>query len=296
MSKELEQILRTPSAKSTRSQPKTTPEVILIKDHPHLILPPHHPMAQSQQPDEGPETSELIAPEKPLPAEHLRAVGLFKSYRKGSVEVPVLTGLDIEIRQGEFIAIVGQSGSGKSTLLHLLGTLDAPDQGEIHFDGRRIDDLPTPERDALRNKRFGMIFQFYHLLPELSALENVLSPLMIADGAWKYFVNRKKHRATAMGLLETVGLSHRLKHKPRELSGGEMQRAAIARALVAQPELLLADEPTGNLDCATGQEILKILRTLNQVRRLTIVMVTHDQTLASQADRIVRLDQGRIER
>ena len=140
-----------------------------------------------------------------------------------------------------------------------------------------------------------MIFQFYHLLPELTTLENVLSPLMIADGAWNYLRNRRKHRATAMGLLETVGLGHRLKHKPRELSGGEMQRAAIARALVAQPDLLLADEPTGNLDQATGQEIIQILRTLNQQQKLTIVMVTHDQAIADQADRIVRLTRGRIE-
>ena len=299
MSSELEEILRSgDTVRETHHsplEPKSTPEVILIKDHPHLILGPHHSMTQLQQPDEITDAPHPVAPQKLMPAEHLRAVGLFKSYRKGPAEVPVLTGLDIEIRSGEFIAIVGQSGSGKSTLLHLLGTLDAPDQGEIHFDGRRIDNLPVPQRDALRNKRIGMIFQFYHLLPELSTLENVLSPLMIADGVWKYLKNRKKHRATAMGLLETVGLSHRMNHKPRELSGGEMQRAAIARALVAQPELLLADEPTGNLDQATGQEILKILRTLNQEHRLTIVMVTHDQTLASQADRIVRLARGRIE-
>ena len=253
-------------------------------------------MNQLQQPDAGLDTPQPVAPKRQAPAGHLKAVGLFKSYRKGPVEVPVLTGLDIEIHRGEFIAIVGQSGSGKSTLLHLLGTLDAPDQGEIHFDGRRIDNLPIPQRDALRNKRFGMIFQFYHLLPELSTLENVLSPLMIAHGVWDYLANRKKHRATAMGLLETVGLSHRLNHKPRELSGGEMQRSAIARALVAQPDLLLADEPTGNLDQATGQDILKILRTLNQEHHLTIVMVTHDQTLAAQADRIVRLARGRIEK
>lgn len=304
MSNELKQMAPSSPAKSTRSEPKPTPEVILIKDHPHLILGPPHHMSQPQQLDaisEVPEPIipqkqlEPVAPRKPLAAEHLKGVGLFKSYRKGLAAVPVLTGLDIEIRQGEFMAIIGQSGSGKSTLLHLLGTLDAPDQGEIHFDGRRIDNLPTSQRDALRNKRFGMIFQFYHLLPELSTLENVLSPLMIANGVWNYLSNRKKHRATAMGLLETVGLSHRLKHKPRELSGGEMQRAAIARALVARPELLLADEPTGNLDQSTGQEILKILRTLNQQQGLTIVMVTHDQTLADQADRVVRLARGRIE-
>jgi lipoprotein-releasing system ATP-binding protein len=237
----------------------------------------------------------LFSGQKTPTTEHLRTVGLYKSYYKGPVEVPVLRDLHIEIGRGEFIAIVGQSGSGKSTLLHLLGALDAPDQGEIYFDGRRIDNLSTAQRDILRNKRLGMIFQFYHLLPELSTLENVLSPLMIADGIFPYLMKRKKHRAAALGLLETLGLSHRLKHKPRELSGGEMQRAAIARSLVAQPEVLLADEPTGNLDQATGQEIMKILRTLNQQHRLTIVMVTHDQTLARQADRIVRLAGGRIE-
>jgi lipoprotein-releasing system ATP-binding protein len=295
MSNKIEQLSRPSSPECKIAEAKSTPEVILIKDHPHLILGPHQPILQPQQPETNLDTPELIAEENPLPAEHLKALDLFKSYRKGSVEVPVLTNLDMEIRRGEFVAIVGQSGSGKSTLLHLLGTLDAPDQGEIHFDGQRIDNLQTPQRDAVRNNRIGMIFQFYHLLPELSTLENVLSPLMIADGVWQYLRNRKKHRATAMGLLETVGLSHRLNHKPRELSGGEMQRAAIARALVAQPELLLADEPTGNLDQASGQEILKILRTLNQQHQLTIVMVTHDQSLALLADRIVRLTRGRIE-
>jgi predicted ABC-type transport system involved in lysophospholipase L1 biosynthesis ATPase subunit len=145
----------------------------------------------------------------------IEARDIYKSYRKGSVEVPVLQGLSIAVREGEFLAIVGQSGSGKSTLLHLLGTLDAPDQGEIHFEGRRIDNLPRPERDRLRNQRFGMIFQFYHLLPELTALENVLSPLMIAEGVWSYLRNRRRHRENALHLLSLVGLSHRLKHKPR---------------------------------------------------------------------------------
>jgi lipoprotein-releasing system ATP-binding protein len=225
----------------------------------------------------------------------LRAINLYKSYRKAAVEVPVLRGVSFKVRQGELLAIVGQSGSGKSTLLHLLGTLDAPDKGEVHYAGQRIDDLPTHARDQLRNRRFGMIFQFYHLLPELTTLENVLSPLMIAHGAWSYFRHRSEHRAWAEKLLEMVGLGHRLKHRPRELSGGEMQRAAIARALIAQPDLLLADEPTGNLDQGTGQEIIQILRTLNREQKLTIVMVTHDRAIADQADRIVRLASGKIE-
>jgi lipoprotein-releasing system ATP-binding protein len=227
-------------------------------------------------------------------ATQLVARDLYKSYRKGAVEVPVLQGVDLHVRQGEFLAIVGQSGSGKSTLLHLLGTLDVPDKGEIHFDGRRIDNLPASDRDTLRNRRFGMIFQFYHLLPEMSTLENVLAPLMITHSTWSYWRGRKEHRAAALELLELVGLGHRLKHLPRELSGGEMQRAAIARSLVAQPSLLLADEPTGNLDQETGREILKILRALNQKQKLTIVMVTHDPAIAAQADRTVRLAAGRI--
>lgn len=228
-------------------------------------------------------------------AAHLQAVGLQKRYRKAHVEIPVLRGVDLTVAQGEFLAIIGQSGSGKSTLLHLLATLDAPDDGEIHFDGRRIDHLPAPERDALRNRRLGMIFQFYHLLPELSALENVLSPLMIAEGLFGYRRRRAAHTARATELLRLAGLSHRLKHKPRELSGGEMQRAAIARALIAQPDVLLADEPTGNLDRTTGQEILRLLRTLNAQQHLTIVMVTHDLAIAEQADRVVRLVEGRVE-
>jgi lipoprotein-releasing system ATP-binding protein len=228
-------------------------------------------------------------------SDQLQTIDLHKSYRKGPIEVPVLRGVSMSVRRGEFLAIVGQSGSGKSTLLHLLGTLDAPDQGEIYYAGQRIDNLGAKARDALRNRQFGMIFQFYHLLPELNTLENVLTPLMIAHGAWSFVRNRRRHRARAEELLEMVGLSHRLKHRPRELSGGEMQRAAIARALVAEPDLLLADEPTGNLDQSTGQEIIRILRTLNRQRNLTIVMVTHDRAIADQADRIVRLAGGRIE-
>lgn len=227
--------------------------------------------------------------------DQLRAIDLHKSFHKGPVEVPVLRGVSLSVREGEFLAIVGQSGSGKSTLLHLLCTLDAPDQGEIHYAGRRIDNLASAGREALRNRQFGMIFQFYHLLPELTTLENVLSPLMIAHGVWSYWRRRREHRARATELLEMVGLGHRLKHRPRELSGGELQRAAIARALVAQPRLLLADEPTGNLDQSTGQGIIEILGALNREQNLTIMMVTHDPTIAHQADRIVRLVGGRIE-
>jgi lipoprotein-releasing system ATP-binding protein len=225
----------------------------------------------------------------------LSAAGLVKSYRKGQVEVPVLKGVDLEVRRGEFVSIVGQSGSGKTTLLHLLATLDAPDSGQVLLDGRRIDNLAARQRDELRNTAVGMIFQFYHLLPEMTALENVLSPLMIGRSAWSYFRQRRALVARATELLELVGLSHRLKHKPRELSGGEMQRAAIARALVAKPTVLLADEPTGNLDRTTGEEIVRILERLNAQERLTVVMVTHDQAVASRAHRIVRLVDGRVQ-
>jgi lipoprotein-releasing system ATP-binding protein len=224
----------------------------------------------------------------------LSAISLKKSYRKGQLVVPVLKGVDFEIQRGGFIAVVGQSGCGKSTLLHLLGTLDAPDAGEIHFEGRRIDNLAARGRDALRNEQFGMIFQFYHLLPELSTLENVLAPIMIRFGFLRYLREKAQHVARASELLDMVGLGHRLTHKPRELSGGEMQRAAIARALVSGPRLLLADEPTGNLDQKTGGEILTLLKNLNRERGLTIVMVTHDQAIARQADHVVRLVEGRV--
>lgn len=233
--------------------------------------------------------------DKAGPGDQLAAVNLHKSYRKGALVIPVLRGVNLAVRRGEFVAIVGQSGSGKSTLLHVLATLDAPDQGEIYFEGHRIDRLPSWQRDILRNSHVGMIFQFYHLLPELTTLENVLAPLMIGQGVLAYLRHRRRHKAAATALLEMVGLGHRLKHRPSELSGGEMQRAAIARALVANPQLLLADEPTGNLDHATGREILDILGSLNRRQDLTIVMVTHDPSIAQQAHRVVRLVDGRVE-
>lgn len=226
----------------------------------------------------------------------ISATGMYKSYRKGKLIIPVLKGVDFAIRPGEFVAIVGQSGSGKSTLLHLLGTLDEPDAGEIHFEGNRIDNLPSKAKDVLRNRYFGMIFQFYHLLPELSTLENVLVPSMIGQGILRYWWNRRDHTQRATELLEMVGLGHRLTHKPKELSGGEMQRAAIARALVSGPQLLLADEPTGNLDRQSGAEVMRMLRSLNREQNLTIIMVTHDSTIAGMADRTVRLVEGLVER
>lgn len=221
--------------------------------------------------------------------------GLTKTYKTGATSVPVLKGVDLSIAEGEMVSIIGQSGSGKSTLLHLLGTLDRPDEGEIRFQGNRIDNLPTVGRDVLRNQYIGLVFQFYHLLPELTALENVLAPTMIRHGVLGYWARRREHRERATEMLELVGLGHRLKHKPRELSGGEMQRAAIARALVTTPQLLLADEPTGNLDRRTGDDILEVLLRLNQDRGLTIVLVTHDQHIAASAHRTIQLVEGKVQ-
>ena len=224
----------------------------------------------------------------------LEGRNLFKAYRKNKHEVPVLKGCDFRAVSGKVTAILGHSGSGKSTLLHLLGTLDVPDSGEIHFDGERIDAMPRRRRDKFRNAKLGMIFQFYHLLPEISAFQNVLMPMMIKEGFLGYMRNRTAIKAHARELLCRVGLEHRLHHKPREMSGGEMQRAAIARALVAEPELLLAGEPTGNLDRETGKQILGLLAELKRERGLTIVMVRHDESIAAACDSVIHLVDGRI--
>lgn len=229
-----------------------------------------------------------------MPETHIAAISVEKAYRKGDHQVPVLHGVDISVRKGEFLSIVGQSGSGKSTLLHLLGLLDAPDIGEVQLEGQRIDDLPARTRDQLRNRVFGFVFQFYHLLPELSLMENVLTPLMIRHSIWGYWQRRREYQDRAREMIDRVGLGHRLTHKPSELSGGEMQRAAIARSLVAHPEILLADEPTGNLDARTGREIIELLSKLNEQEQLTIIMVTHDQAIAAEAHRTVKLCEGRI--
>lgn len=238
--------------------------------------------------------SDAVQPLKIASPYVLEARQLVKVYRRGKHEVPVLKGCDFSAVAGKTTAILGQSGSGKSTLLHLLGTLDAPDSGEIYFDSERIDNLPRRRRDRFRNSKLGMIFQFYHLLPEVTALQNVLMPMMIQQGFWGYMRNRKAIQTRAHELLRRVGLEHRLHHKPRELSGGEMQRAAIARALIAEPELLLADEPTGNLDRHTGRQILNLLQELNEERGLTIVMVTHDESIAAACDATIHLADGRI--
>ncbi len=220
---------------------------------------------------------------------------LRKSYRSGSGVLEVLRGVDFDLNHRGFVAVVGQSGSGKSTLLHLMGLLDEPDAGEVHIAGIRVDNLPAVRRDKLRNTDIGMVFQSYHLLPEFNALENVLAPLMVRYSVYEWMRMKKVAHSQARALLERFGLGQRLHHKPRQLSGGEMQRVAIARALISQPRVLLADEPTGNLDEASGTGILDTLCELNRQDGLSIVLVTHDASIARRADRIVRLVAGHVE-
>ena len=221
--------------------------------------------------------------------------GLVKRYRSGGGTLDVLRGIDLAVAPGDFVAIVGSSGSGKSTLLHLMGLLDAPDGGAVLLDGVRADDQPAGRRDRLRNTAIGMVFQSYHLLPELDAVENVLAPLLVRHGPLAWLSRRQAARRDAEELLGRFGLSGRLHHKPRQLSGGEMQRVAIARALVTRPGVLLADEPTGNLDADSGAGILDALVELNRADGLSIVLVTHDPVIAARADRVVRLAAGRVE-
>jgi lipoprotein-releasing system ATP-binding protein len=225
----------------------------------------------------------------------LRAVNLYKTYRLGRVDVPVLRGASLEVRQGEWVAVHGASGSGKSTLLHLMGDLDQPDPGvgEVRFDGRAIKSMSRGERNRYRNRSIGFVFQFYHLLPELNVLENTFLPALVGLTRFGYYAHRANIRTRAADLLAAFGLDHRLAHRPRELSGGERQRVAIARALVNRPQVLLADEPTGNLDEKTGAEILDLLAEQHR-NGLTIVMVTHDRAIADRADRVVELHDGKV--
>lgn len=221
----------------------------------------------------------------------LRAQGIHKTYDKGPAQVRVLRGASLEAMRGEFLVVMGSSGSGKSTLLHVLGALDSPDQGEVFFRGRNIFEMSLRQRGQYRNKEIGFVFQFYHLLPELNVLENVLMAGMVGTGFWEWRSSRFEQKKRAREILDRVGLTERLQHRPSELSGGERQRVAVARALVNGPALLLADEPTGNLDETTGAEILRLLKELNAAGQ-TIVMVTHDTKVASLAHRRVHLTSG----
>lgn len=221
----------------------------------------------------------------------IEARGVRKTYSFGAMPVEVLTGADLIVHPGEWVAVLGSSGSGKSTLLHLLGGLDRPDKdgGEIRFDGQPISVSHGKRLDGYRNKDIGFVFQFYHLLPELSVFENAMLPGMV--GNW--MANRGAARESARKLLDSFGLSHRLEHRPGQLSGGERQRVAIARALVNSPRVLLADEPTGNLDTKTGEGILDLLAQ-RHANGLTLIMVTHDPAVAACATRIVKLSNGRV--
>jgi lipoprotein-releasing system ATP-binding protein len=218
----------------------------------------------------------------------LEVKNLYKSYGSGTAKVEVLKGIDLTVESGDTVALVGPSGAGKSTLLHVMGTIDRPTSGSVLFDGKEIFALSDQPLAAFRNHSIGFVFQFHHLLPEFSALENVMMPLLIA-GEKKSLAEGK-----ARGLLDSVGLSHRVTHRPGELSGGEQQRVAIARALVTSPKLLLADEPTGNLDMKTSEEVHALLYSIQKNTGISLVIVTHNEKLAAGMGRIVRLVDGRI--
>ena len=212
-----------------------------------------------------------------------------KSYRMGKVIVPALRSVSFDVEEGEFLTIFGPSGSGKSTLLHLMGCLDRPDEGEILIDGFNVLKLSDDKRAELRLTKIGFVFQFFNLLPRLTALNNVQLPLSLTD------VSEKEASEKAKEILKIVGLEARMNHRPSELSGGEQQRVAIARALINNPKIVLADEPTGNLDTKTGWEIVQLMKKLSDEKGQTIVAVTHDPNIAEKADRIIHLKDGLIE-
>lgn len=213
---------------------------------------------------------------------------LKKSFNKDGQEIEVIKGFNLEIARGESLAMLGVSGAGKSTFIHILGTLDHPTSGTVLFDGINVFDWPETKIAEFRNKKIGFVFQFHHLLPEFNALENTMMPGLIGG------MQRKEAADRAGSLLEEVGLTHRIKHKPGELSGGEQQRVAVARALMMEPEIVLADEPTGNLDSETGRKVYETMLGLNRSRNITLVVVTHNRTLASHMSRRIELEDGKI--
>jgi lipoprotein-releasing system ATP-binding protein len=219
----------------------------------------------------------------------LEAKGVFRSFQTGSVILDVLKGVDLEIYQGEIVALIGPSGSGKSTLLHILGALDRPDKGSVNLDSVKVFSLNDKELAHLRNRTVGFVFQFHHLMPEFSALENVMMPKLIAGEGIKSIENK------AIELLDEVGLKDRKDHKPGELSGGEQQRVAVARALINDPKIVIADEPSGNLDRSTAESLHNLILELNRNRNQTFVLATHNLELAQRANRIFKLKDGQVE-
>ena len=255
----------------------------------------HKTQDPSMQPAASNPTAHLAATQATTP--FVAATNVHKTYRLGRVSVPVLHGADLSVSKGECVAILGASGSGKSTLLHLLGGLDRPDaatSGPITYKGRSLAEFSTLELDRYRNRSVGFVFQFFHLLPELTVIQNTMIPALVGMGRLRYTRERKAINDRAADLLTRFGLGHRLKHRPAELSGGERQRVAIARALMNQPDLVLADEPTGNLDQKTGEAILDVLLALRDEMQQTLVIVTHSQPIAARADRTVRLADGKV--
>ena len=219
----------------------------------------------------------------------LQVLDIKKTYRSGKLAVPALSGVSFDVRKGEFLTIFGPSGSGKSTLLHILGGLDRPDTGDVLIDGTKVFKLGDNELAELRLSKIGFVFQFFNLLPRLTALKNVELPLAIAG------ISDKETSERATQMLKFVGLETRGDHRPHELSGGEQQRVAIARALITSPAIILADEPTGNLDTKTGREIVQLMKNLNEERKQTFIVVTHDPRIAEEADRTIHLADGLIE-
>jgi len=218
----------------------------------------------------------------------IRAEALAKTYAEGKMRTPVFDGLDVSVNTGETVAIVGASGVGKSTLLHLLGGLDIPTSGEVYVAGERMSALSDAQRGKLRNQALGFVYQFHHLLPEFTALENVMMPVLLSGKDVAIAT------AQALQLLESVGLGHRIEHKPSELSGGERQRCAVARALVNKPGCVLGDEPTGNLDDKTAGSVFDLMLELNRAQCTSLVLVTHDRSLARRLDRVLELHQGKL--
>ena len=213
---------------------------------------------------------------------------LQRSFKMGNQTVHVLNGITMTIQRGEIVAIIGASGAGKSTLLHILGTLDRPTKGQVLFEGQNMFKASETALASFRNRRIGFVFQFHHLLPEFTALENAYLPALI------HRIPEQTAIKTATALLSEVGLAHRLHHKPGELSGGEQQRVAVARALIRQPDLVLADEPTGNLDTQTGDELFELLRKLNETHGTAFIIVTHNEKLSHQTDRLIHMQDGQI--